>query len=507
MLCEYAHAMENSLGNFQEYMDDFEAYDHMCGGYIWDFVDQAIRKKTDDGDQWLYGTDFEKYEPGRYTHLPNTTAMTGSNTYFNANGIISADRKPHPSYFEVKKVYCEIKVKEKDIKKGEFTLLNKKLFTDLSDIEFKWSLQAEGIEIQGGIVDVNCGPQSQIDFTIPYDLTNLPEKECVLIISFLNKTAKPWCEAGYEQSFDQFVVKEAKAEAKTYNGNVTYVKNNNVVFVNGEGFSLKIDGGKITSLKYDGKEHLKAAVAPNYFRALTDNDFSNLNFIPFLLPFTPYLNWQRATKNAKGTLKNIAKNNSGQLVVNIDWNVQSFTAVTSTFVVNPDGSIEITHTGTPKGMNLTRFGTMMGLLREFDQVKWYGRGPQETYFDRKTGGKITLHEKSVADLEHHYMRPQENGNRTDVRWVEIRNKDNQGLRFEAMGETPICFSAWHYTQDQLHLAKHIHELPHYDITTFNVDLNQIGVGGDMPGDAQVREKYQMKPNKEYTYTFRISPIK
>ena len=105
------------------------------------------------------------------------------------------------------------------------------------------------------------------------------------------------------------------------------------------------------------------------------------------------------------------------------------------------------------------------------------------------------------------MRPQENGNRTDVRWVEIRNKENKGLRFEAMGDTPICFSAWHYTQDQLQLAKHIHELPHYDITTFNVDLNQIGVGGDMPGDAQVREKYQLKPNKVYTYTFRMSPIK
>ena len=201
------------------------------------------------------------------------------------------------------------------------------------------------------------------------------------------------------------------------------------------------------------------------------------------------------------------KNNKGQLVVNVDWSVQFFSGVTSAIVVNPDGSLEITHTGTPKMFNLLRFGTKMGLLREFDQVKWYGRGPQETYFDRKTGGKITIHEKSVADLEHHYMRPQENGNRTDVRWVEIRNKDNQGLRFEAMGETPICFSAWHYTQDQLHMAKHIHELPHYDITTFNVDLNQIGVGGDMPGDAQVREKYKMKPNKEYTYTFRISPIK
>ncbi len=508
LLCEYAHAMENSLGNFQEYMDDFEAYDHMAGGYIWDFVDQAIRKKTPDGDQWLYGTDFEKYEPGRFTHLPNTTAMTGSNTYFNANGIITADRKPHPSYFEVKKVYCEIKVVARDTEKGEYTLINKKNFTDLSDIEFKWSLQAEGVEQQSGTLDLNCGPKETLDFTIPYDLTTLPNKECVLIISFLNKTAKPWCEAGYEQSFDQFVVKEEIKEKPVFsNANVSFVKEDGNVKIMGEGFSLVINGGKIASLKYDDKEFIKSPIAPNYFRAVTDNDLSNLNFVPFTIPFHPYFNWQRATNSAKGTLKSVTKNGIGQVIVHIDWSVQFFSGVSSVIIANPDGTVEITHTGTPKSFNLLRFGTKMALPREFDQVKWYGRGPQETYFDRKTGGKITLHERKVVDLEHHYMRPQENGNRTDVRWVEIRNAEGKGLRFEAMGETPICFSAWHYTQDQLQTAKHIHELPHYDLTTFNVDLNQNGIGGDMPGDAQVREKYQLKPNKEYTYTFKIVPIK
>ena len=510
MFCEYAHAMENSLGNFQEYMDAFEKYDNMCGGYIWDFVDQSIRKKTPEGDQWLYGTDFEKYEPGRYTHIPNTTAMTGSNTYFCANGIVAADRKPHPSYYEVKKVYCEIKVKEKNIEKGEFILINKKLFTDLSDFEIRWSLQAEGVEVQNGVIeDIACAPLSEREIKINYDLSALPEKECVLIVSYINKNNYPWCEAGFEQGFDQFIVKEAKAESKPvhFDGNLTYVKNGGSVFVNGNGFTVKIDGGKITSLTYDGKEYLKMPISPNYFRAVTDNDLSNTNFVPFTIPFHPYFNWQRATKSAKGTVKSAEKNALGQLVVKIDWRVQLFSNVTSVIVVNPDGSLEITHTGTPKMFNLTRFGTKMGLLREFDRVKWYGRGPQETYCDRKTGAKISLHEMSVEDLEHHYMRPQENGNRTDVRFVEVTNKDGKGLRFESVGETPICFSAWHYTQDELQAAKHIHELKHRDITTFNVDLNQLGVGGDMPGDAHVREPYIMHCNKEYTYTFKIVPIK
>lgn len=508
LLCEYAHAMENSLGNFQEYMDDFEKYDHLAGGYIWDFVDQAIRKKTPEGDQWLYGTDFEPYEPGRYTHLPNTTAMTGSNTYFNANGIITADRKPHPSYYEVKKVYCEIKVTAKDVAKGEYTLINKKNFTDLSDIEFKWSLQAEGVEQQSGVLDLNCGPKQTLDFTVPYDLSTLPNKECVLIISYLNKTAKPWCEAGYEQSFDQFIVKEAVVTKDSASvGSVSFIKENGAVRVTTEDLSLVVDGGRITSLKVSGKELLKSPVAPNYFRALTDNDIANLNFVPYLIPFQPYFNWQRATKTAKGSIKAVSKNSNGQVVIDVNWSVPFFSGVASIIAVNPDGTVEITHTGTPKMLNLLRFGTRMALLREFDQVKWYGRGPQETYFDRKTGGKITLHEKTVADLEHHYMRPQENGNRTDVRWVEFTNSDGKGIRFEAMGETPICFSAWHYTQEQLQLAKHIHELKHYDLTTVNIDLNQNGIGGDMPGDAQVRQKYQLKPNKEYSYTFKIVPIK
>lgn len=511
LFCEYAHAMENSLGNFQEYMDAFEKYDNMCGGYIWDFVDQSIRKKTPEGDQWLYGTDFEPYEPGRYTHLPNTTAMTGSNTYFCANGIISADRKPHPSYYEVKKVYSEIKVTARDTAKGEFTLINKKLFTDLSDFKFVWSLQAEGIEVQSGEIDsLNCAPLLKTDFTIPYDLSALPDKECVLIISFINKNDKPWCEAGFEQSFDQFIVKEKSAAPLPvhYDGTLSYVKNGSSVFARGEDFTVRIDSGKVVSLTYGGKEYLRAPITPNYFRPVVDNDLSNTNFVPPTIPFHPYFNWQRATNGAKGSVISAEKNDLGQLVINIDWKVSFFTGVTSVITVNPDGSLIITHTGTPKsGFHLTRFGTKMGLLREFDRVKWYGRGPQETYWDRKTGGKITLHEMSVADLEHHYMRPQENANRTDVRFAEITNKDGKGLRFETACETPICFSAWHYTQDELQLAKHIHELKHRDITTFNVDLNQLGVGGDMPGDAHVREPYILHSGETFTYSFKISPIK
>lgn len=509
ILCEYAHAMENSLGNFQEYMDDFEKYDNMCGGFIWDFVDQAIRYKAEDGDHWLYGTDFEKKEPRKPFQLPNTTAMTGSNTYFCANGIVAADRKPHPSYYEVRKVYAEMKVKEKDLQNGLFTLINKHLFTELSEFEIKWSITADGEEIENGTLrTVKVAPLSEAEIKIPYDIEKLPEKECILTVSFITKEDKPYCPAGYEQAFDQFVLKAApEKEIKSPYRDITYIDHNGKFVIQGEDFSLVLREGKIVSLKYNEKEYVKTEIKPNFFRPVTDNDLSNTNFVPFLIPFHPYYRWQRATDNLRGKITSAELQDSGELVINLTWDVLSMSGVRSTLTVYPDGKLSFSLKGVPKGGALLRFGMQFGLVKEFDRVKWYGRGPQETYPDRKTGGKIGIYEMSVSDLEHHYMRPQENANRTDIRYAELFSQDGKGLRFVSPSDTPLNFSAWHYTQNELEAATHIHSLKHTDITTFNYDLAQMGVGGDMPGDAHVREPYILHPNKEYEYSFVVEPIR
>lgn len=508
ILCEYAHAMENSLGNFQEYMDDFEKYDNMCGGFIWDFVDQAIRYKAPDGDHWLYGTDFEKLEPRKPLQLPNTTAMTGSNTYFCANGIISADRKLHPSAYEVKKVYAEMKVKAKNLAKKEFTITNKQLFTDLSDFEIQWIVSAEGEIIESGVLhDVDVPPLCTVDVTIPFNNKNLPEKECVLTVSFVRKEKTRFCEEGYEQAFDQFIIKAMPEKIPGgAKGNLKCVQIGTTVTVEGERFTVKITEGQIVSLRYDGREFLKTPIKPNYFRAVIDNDLSMTNFVPFLIPMHPYYTWKNATDTARGRVAAIDEGVNGEIIVYVDWNVFSFAHVKSEITVFPDGKVRVFHEGIPKRFTLLRFGTQMGLVRELENVKWYGRGPQETYIDRKTGGKIAIHEMKVADLEHHYMRPQENANRVDVRYVELTDENGKGLKFTAPYSTPLAFSAWHYTQNDLEKATHIHELKHKDITTFNFDLTQLGVGGDMPGDAHVREPYILHPNKKYVYYFVIENI-
>lgn len=509
ILCEYAHAMENSLGNFQEYMDAFEGYDHMCGGYIWDFVDQSLRLKTAEGDHWLYGTDFEKGEPRHPLQLPNVTAMTGSNTYFCANGIVAADRKPHPSYYEVKKVYAEVKFTEKDRDKQLYTVKNKHLFTDLSDYEVHWRIEAEGEPVESGVIDgLNAAPLSECDFTIPYSAEKLPAgRECVLTVSCLNRAEKPWCEQGYEQAWDQFVLTPHSKPAPAHAGSPVRVTRGGGVTVQGADFSVRVDeGGQIVSLVYGGRELLRSPIRPNYFRAMTDNDFSNLNFVPYLIPMHPYYAWQRATHSARGKITGVEQRPDGSVAVAVAWSVKGMRDVSSQITVYPDGAVQVSHKGTP-GATLLRFGTQMGLIRDLDQVTWYGRGPQETYCDRKTGGKITLHSASVADLEHHYMRPQENANRTDVRFAQVTDREGRGLRFTAEPGVPLQFSAWHYTQDELEKATHIHELKHGDITTFNFDLAQLGVGGDMPGDAHVREPYILHGKQEYTYTFTITPVR
>ena len=508
ILCEYAHAMENSLGNFQEYMDDFEAHKHMAGGYIWDYVDQSLRFKKDGEDHWLYGTDFEPHEPRHFMQPPNTTAMTGSNTYFCANGIISADRKPHPSYYEVKKVYAEMKTVEKDAKAQLYTIRNKHLFTDLSDFDILWEVEAEGKLVEKGVLKkVNADPLSEADFTVPYDREKLPaDKECTLTLSYRNKKEHPWCEKGYVQSFDQFILQKAIAQPQVHKGAPLAVEQGeNTATVTGENFSIRVEGGKVVSLVYNGKEMLVSPIHPNYFRPVIDNDLSNTNFVPYTIPFHPYYEWQRATNSAKGQISNVHQNPDGSILVDSVWKVQCMKNVRTSVLVYPDGTLKLTSAGMPM-MRLTRFGMQMAFHGSMEHVKWYGRGPQETYCDRKTGARIALYTSTVTDLEHHYMRPQENGNRTDVRYVELTDAEGVGLRFTAPLATPLQFSAWHYTQDELEKATHIHLLKHKNITTFNFDLAQLGVGGDMPGDAHVREPYILHGKKPYSYSFTISPI-
>lgn len=508
VLCEYAHSMENSLGNFQEYIDDFEKYDNMCGGFIWDFVDQALHVKDENGnDNYLYGTDFQGQEPHKLIDIPNTTAMTGSNVYFCANGIISADRKPHPQIVEVKHGYQNIGITAVDASIGEFKLKNKFLFTNLSDFNCKWVIKAEGEEVLSGeLGKIECAPLEECNIKIDFDSSKLPkDKEVILTVSFETTKESLGIEKDYEIAFEQFII-NAMPQPKDDNadGNLDFDINGKRVTVKGDNLEVIVDDGKIVSYKIEGKELLKAPLMPNYFRALTDNDIDFLNFTPQWAKFHPFYAWQRATHHTRADKTEVIKNNNA-VEIHIAFSTAGLKKSVATYRVYPDGRLYVFHSAVPtKGM--LRFGYQMTMDKSMEYITWYGRGPKPTYIDRKLGSKIDLYKSSVTDFEYRYMRPQESSNRCDVRYFTLTDKNGFGIKVNAYYDNPINFSAYHYTTDGLEKATHINDIPYEDITTVNIDHRQLGVGGDLPGQAFVREPYTMPKGQKQEYSFVITPI-
>lgn len=510
LLCEYAHSMENSLGNFQEYMDDFEKYDNMCGGFIWDFVDQTLRRKSEDGqDMWLYGTDFEKDEPKKRIDIPNVTALTGSNTYFCANGIIAADRTLHPQIYEVKKVYAELKTTPINLENGKFMVKNKMLFTDASEFVCKWHIEAEGKLIkEGELADFSCAPLSETAIDISYTIDELPQdKETILTIFFCTKNETHGRDKDYEVAWDQFILNEMPQPNEPQSvGNLTYTVRKKAVEVAGDDFSVTVNDGAITSWIIGKKEILKAPLRVQYFRALTDNDIDFLNFVPPLIPLHPLYKWRRAAKHAK-SIKIVTKESGSTVEIHVAMNIRGLKNAVVHYRIYSDGRIYVYHSGTPKS-DMVRFGFEMGLDGALENVTWYGRGPHPSYCDRKTGAKIGVHTSTVKDLEYRYMRPQESSNRADVRYFNLIDDNGKGIKVTSYHDSPLNFSAHHYTTDDLEKATHVHKIP-YDntITTLNIDHKQRGVGGDMPGMSGVREPYTMKKGEKQSFAFMIEPLR
>lgn len=489
--CEYAHAMENSLGNFKEYVDDFETFDHMCGGFIWDYVDQSIRRFEDGEEKWLYGGDFDE---GRTSY------------YFCANGIITADRQPQPSYYEVKKVYSNLEAVDCDCRSGKIIIKNKNLFISLKDYKVHWSLAVNGGEVKSGDIDkLDVAPMSEKEIQLPINLADYEQGEVILTVSFILKVDKAWAKAGFEQSFSQLVLREeCAAKRKPANGELKYFQKGGNVSIKGDGFTAKIVSGALASLTYGGKEVIDSAspMRPDFFRALTDNDRGYLNFAPALADIHPLYQWRRTT--AQTVARSVkAKSTPSGVEVTVNWAAPFVSGVSTVYLFSPAGEVTVKHSARGLFLPMLKVGVRLGIKSDFDRVEWYGRGPHETYCDRKTGAKIARHAMTVEQLEHRYMRPQENGHRTDVRSLEISDCSGFGIRIDAM-DIPFGFNLGFYNPEKLDKAKHLYELDKDGYLTLCLDAAQRGVGGDMPGCAYLHKPYKLKSGKEYSFEFRIS---
>lgn len=509
VLCEYAHSMENSLGNFQEYMDDFEKYDNLCGGFIWDWVDQAIRRVDDDGtERWLYGSDFEKKEPKHPLRGFDKTAMTGSNTYFCANGVIGADRKPHPQFDEVKHVYQPIVTTAEDLENGKLRVRSRFLFTNLSDFTCRWKTTCEGKVLQSGVTaPLSAGPLEETTLVILYDRALLPVgKECLLTVSFRTKQKTKGLKSDAEIAWDQFVLQAAKKPVITpCNDTLSYTQSRNSVTVTGDGFSVEIENGKVTAYRCGDKNLLTAPMAPSYFRALTDNDIDVLNFAPPLISLSPYYKWKKATASVKA-LRTSAEEQNGSVKVRVALTADNMKDAYVSYTVYPDGRLAVYHSAVPKA-DLLRFGFRFGVNRELRHIKWYGRGSSPCYPDRKSGSKLGRYGMDIEKFEYNYMRPQESSTRADVRWFSLTDTRRNGIRVTAYYDKPLLFAALPYTPEQLDAFTHIAAIDRDNDITVTVDAVQQGVGGDMPGQAYVRDKYKAKAGEKYTLSFLFEPLK
>ncbi len=499
IMCEYSHAMGNSSGNFQEYWDIIHSSKHMQGGFIWDWVDQGIKTKAKDGNTfWAYGGDLGA------GHLYN-------DENFNANGLVSSNRTPHPGLQEVKKVHANIQFKAKDAGKGMFTVENQFGFTDLSQYSYKWQLFKNGVMQQEGDFELALAPHQTKDLTLPLPAVSPKDgEEYFLNVFAYTKTAQPFVPAGHEIAREQFSIGDSRYFAKAPSAGKLKIKTkgNTLRFTSGDiagEFDTKT--GRLVSYTQGGKQVAGKYPEPYFWRAPTDNDFGN--HMPEKLGV-----WRTAHQEPNLTGVAVGKKQAAGQPIKVSYQLAGVEVpYTVEYFIQNDGAVRITAAIDMTGKELPelpRFGMRMELPKEYNNLQYYGRGPWENYTDRKSAALVGVYRDKVENLfEETYIRPQENGNRSDVRWVHLTNDAGEGLAVE--GLQPIAFSALHYLAEDLDPGQkknnmHPTDLKPRDLVSLHIDLKQRGLGGDDSWGKLPHEPYRLL-DKQYSYSYLIRPVK
>ncbi len=500
ILCEYAHAMGNSVGNLQDYWDVIDAHDQLQGGFIWDWVDQGFRQVNEKGREfWAYGGDFG----------PRGTASGGN---FCINGLVFPDRKPHPSLYEVKKAYQYLKVVPIDLESGRLEVFNRYDFTDLEPFDLRWTFTADGTVLQEGTVptlDIEPHHSRIIDIPLPV-IRPEPGVEYFLNLSLVSREGSPLLPKGHEVAWEQFELPFHEPKAEVDERRVAKLIPTNrggELHIQGDRFTVSFDrsSGVMTSLTAEGTELVGEGPEPNFWRAPTDNDFGN--DMPSRLGA-----WRQAGENRIIDDVSIRQNSDRDFVIEVVSTLPvGQSKLYTTYRIFGSGDIVIENRFLPGGVGLPelpRFGMSLTLAPGLEQMAWYGRGPHESYWDRKTGAAVGVYSGKVMEQYHPYIRPQENGNKTDVRWVALTNEEGVGLL--AVGMPLMSVSAHHFTIEDfdpgpVKRQRHASDLTKRDLVTLNLDYKQMGVGGDTSWGAPTHPQYRL-PAKEYSYAVRLRPF-
>lgn len=498
IMCEYSHAMGNSSGNFQEYWDIIDSSPHMQGGFIWDWVDQGLRAKTDDGREfWAYGGD-----------LGGKDLQNDEN--FNANGLVTADREPHPSLVEVKQVYQNIGF---NLNGRTLEITNKFDETNLDQFDFKWVLFENGKEVANDSFEIKLDAKKSGN--VELSLPELGVKEYYINVYAYLKNATALLNEGHEVARAQFTVGDKNyfdlASEKVSKEKLKYkVKKDILSFstatVSGE-FNIKT--GKLQKYQSidDNSNIITQFPEPYFWRAPTDNDFGN--HMPKRLAA-----WKAASKNATVTNVTVGKKTAEGLPVLVTFELAEVKVpYTVAYVIENTGAIKVTASIDVTGKDLPeipRFGMRMVLAGDYDNLEYYGRGPWENYVDRKASAFVgTYKDKVENQFTWTYIRPQESGNKTDVRWLTLSNAASKGIKIE--GEQPLGFSALNISTEDLDPGvskKQLHptDIKVQDKVFLHIDLKQRGVGGLNSWGQYPLEKYRLEDDT-YSYSYIISLLK
>jgi beta-galactosidase len=493
-LVEYAHALGNSVGNLQEYWDVLESRPNFHGGFIWDWVDQTFRKKTADGrDVWAYG--------GDYGDKPND----GNG----GDGLVFADRRAQPELEEVKKVYQFVKVEPVDLAAGRVRVRNKHTFRDLSFAVGSWELTEDGMVVRRGPLPrlrTAAGQSEEVALGLGRPALR-PGAEYFLKVTFALAADTPWAGRGHVVAWDQFAMPYPKPPAAPRGpapvDKLRVEEAADAVTLRGPRFLARVGkaSGALEAYEVDGRPLIAGPLAPNFWRAPIDNDRGNGMARRLGV-------WRAAADGRKVTSVAVERLSPGAARVTTEATLPAGSSrVRTSYWFHGDGVIEVESTLTPGGdvPELPRVGMRVLIPGEFRSVEWYGRGPHETYWDRRTGAAVGLYRSTVDELWTPYVEPQETGNRTDVRWVSFTNASGAGLR--AVGLPELYFSAWPFAASELERAKHSAEIQMSKEITVNLDYRQMGVGGDDSWGAQPHAEYRLPADKTYQYSFRLEPVR
>ncbi len=493
--CEYAHAMGNSSGNFQEYWDLVGAHRQVQGGFIWDWMDQGLADYKDGNMYWAYGGHLEA--KGQH-HDEN----------FCLNGVIDADRTPHPGLYEIKKVYQNVDFK---LEGKTLTVHNRRFFTDLSDVQINWTLLADGQVVKvGHFMADGVAPQKEKAFTVDYG-TLEQGAEYLLNVAAVNMMQGPLLAFGHTVAEEQMALTAPQLSAKKQisNNTLALTEDGQAIIVNGLDFTMAFskETGYLSSYLINGFELMNSSLQPDFWRAPTDNDFGNKMQKRCLV-------WKEAPKNA--TLTSISKEQLSATEVKVSTEIELPTVdgrIHLDYVISGDGQIDVSYVFIAQKADLPeipRIGMVVQLAKSLENLKYYGRGPWENYCDRNTAAFVGVYESKVADQYFAYSRPQENGHKTDTRWLNLSNQAGMGLQIEAIDET-IGFNALNYTTSEFDpgTAKQLRtplDAKEGNFTELHIDHKMMGVGGDTSWNATPHKPYMFFADKTYGYKFSIKPI-